>query len=81
MCREMVLEDIKAVKNDLQVQKNNMKKIFLAGHKGMVGSSILKQLKKIKNVKIFTASRAKLNLCNQYEVERYFKKINLMKFI
>ena len=51
-----------------------MKKIFLAGHKGMVGSSILKQLKKIKNVKIFTASRAKLNLCNQYEVERYFKK-------
>jgi len=40
----------------------------------MVGSSILKQLKKIKNVKIFTASRARLNLCNQYEVERYFKR-------
>ena len=40
----------------------------------MVGSSILKQLKKIKNIKIFTASRAKLNLCNQYDVERYFKK-------
>ena len=49
-----------------------MKKIFIAGHKGMVGSAIMKKLSK-KN-KIFTISKQKLNLLDQKKTLNYFKK-------
>ena len=41
-----------------------MKKIFIAGHKGMVGSSILRQLKKrgYKNIIVKTNQKIKFNL-------------------
>jgi GDP-L-fucose synthase len=50
-----------------------MKKIFLAGHKGMVGSAILNKLKK-KNSKIFVASKKEIDLENYYQTENFFKK-------
>ena len=37
-----------------------MKKIFVAGHNGLVGSSIYKHLKKKKFNKIFTQSKKKI---------------------
>lgn len=36
-----------------------IKKVFIAGHNGMVGSSILRLLKKKKDVKLIVADRKK----------------------
>ena len=49
-------------------------KIFLAGHNGMVGSSILKKLKQKKFKKIITASKKSLNLLDQNKTFKFFKK-------
>jgi len=46
-----------------------MKKIFLAGHNGMVGSAIHRLLKCRKNIKIITRSRSELDLCDQKAVK------------
>ena len=45
-----------------------MRKVFLAGHKGMVGSSIFRKLKEQSDVKIIARTRDELDLCNQSEV-------------
>ena len=51
-----------------------MKKIFVAGHNGMVGASILRELSKKNNIKILTANRSDLDLSNQSQVDNFFKK-------
>jgi len=48
-----------------------MKTVFIAGHKGLVGSAIHKLLQ-FENVRIITKSRDELDLSNDYEVERFF---------
>ena len=48
-------------------------KIFIAGHNGMVGSSLVRLLKK-QEVELITKDRAELNLLNQNEVQDFFKK-------
>ena len=48
--------------------------IFLAGHKGLVGSATLKELKKKNFNNILTVDRKKLDLRNFIKVEKYFKK-------
>ena len=50
-------------------------RIFIAGHKGMVGSAILRYLKKKKYKKIFTQNKNQLNLINQKETEKYILRI------
>ncbi|MDA9752588.1 GDP-L-fucose synthase [Candidatus Pelagibacter sp.] len=50
-----------------------MKKIFIAGHKGMVGSAIFRKLKNISN-NIVIADKKKLNLLNQKSVLSFFKR-------
>ena len=54
---------------------NKNKKIFVAGHTGMVGSSILRLLKRKKYQKIYTIKSSKLNLLNQQKTLNYLKKI------
>ena len=49
-------------------------KIFIAGHKGMVGSSIMRNLKKNGYNTIYFADRNALNLLNQKEVEDFFDR-------
>ena len=49
-------------------------KIFLAGHKGLVGSAILRKLKKKKYKKVITADKKKLDLLNQKKVFNFLKK-------
>ena len=56
----------------MSLNKNN--KIFVAGHKGMVGSSILRLLKRKKYRKIYTIKSSKLNLLNQQKTLNYLKK-------
>ena len=48
-------------------------KIFLAGHRGMLGSSILRTLKKKGYKKIILANKKKLDLRNQDLVKKFFK--------
>lgn len=54
--------------------KSKFKKIFIAGHKGMVGSAFLRILRKKKKFKIILADRKKLDLENQTKVDLFFKK-------
>ena len=53
---------------------NKNSKIFLAGHRGLVGSSTLLELKKSGFKNIITVDRKKLNLQDYCKVEKYFKK-------
>ncbi len=50
-----------------------MKNIFVAGHNGMVGSAIVRQLKAQGNVNVITRSRAELNLLDQQAVADFFQ--------
>ena len=56
--------------------KNHLSKykIFIAGHKGMVGTSLNKYLLKNNVTKIITATRKQLNLQNASQVDKYIKK-------
>jgi len=47
-------------------------KIFIAGHKGMVGSALVRLLKK-KKVEIITKEKKELNLLDQKKVRTFFK--------
>lgn len=49
-------------------------KIFVAGHRGMVGSAIYRQLAKLPDVELITASRQELDLTSQAEVAAFFEK-------
>lgn len=51
-----------------------MKKIFIAGHKGMVGSHIYSLLKKNKKNKIILTTKKQLNLLDQKKVFEFLKK-------
>ncbi len=47
-------------------------KIFIAGHKGMVGSALVRILSS-QNVELITKDRNELDLLNQNEVQNFFK--------
>ena len=51
-------------------------KIFLAGHKGMVGSAILKKLKENGYQNIITRNRKQLDLLDQNKTKKFLKKNN-----
>ena len=55
------------------LKKNS--KIFLTGHKGMIGSAILRKLKFHGYKNIILASKKKLDLRNQNQVQNFTKKI------
>ena len=48
-------------------------KIFVAGHRGMVGSAIVRSLQKAGYVNIITKSHRELDLCRQDQVEAFFE--------
>lgn len=52
------------------MQKNS--KIFVAGHRGMVGSAILRELQKQGHRNIITKTRSELDLLNQAQVAEFF---------
>lgn len=49
-------------------------KIFVAGHRGMVGSAIVKELNKIDDVCLVLRNRAELNLLDQQAVKNFFEE-------
>jgi GDP-L-fucose synthase len=46
--------------------------VFIAGHRGMVGSALVRALQARGQSKILTAGRSELDLCNQAAVEAWF---------
>ena len=48
------------------------KRIFVAGHKGMVGSAICRALAQQPNVELVIADRTALDLMNQSQVAEFF---------
>ena len=50
------------------------KKIYVAGHSGLVGSSFCRQLKAMGAKNIVTRSHAELDLCNQAATETFFQQ-------
>ena len=57
----------------MHLSKNS--KIFIAGHKGMVGSSVLRLLKKKGYKRLFTVAKSKVDFTNQTQTKNYFNKI------
>lgn len=55
------------------MEKNS--RIFVAGHNGMVGSSIVRKLKSLGYSNIITSNRKELNLVNQMQVKSFFYEI------
>ena len=51
---------------------NKDSKIYVAGHNGMVGSSIVRKLTELGYTKIITKSRKELDLTNQFQVNHFF---------
>ena len=60
---------------------NLQSKIYVAGHKGLVGSAIIRQLKKEGYKKIIFVDRSKLDLTNQLKVLKFLKKKNLILYL
>ncbi|WP_272538183.1 GDP-L-fucose synthase, partial [Providencia sp. PROV193] len=50
------------------------KTVFVAGHNGMVGSAIVRQLQNRSDIELITQSRSELDLTNQAAVDLFFKK-------
>jgi len=51
-----------------------MKKIFIAGHRGMVGSALVREAKRLGGFDVLTASRSELDLCDQRAVFDFVEK-------
>ncbi|HHR6139288.1 TPA: GDP-L-fucose synthase [Providencia alcalifaciens] len=48
------------------------KRVFVAGHNGMVGSAIVRQLANRNDIELITKSRSELDLTNQADVDNFF---------
>ena len=47
-------------------------KIYVAGHRGMVGSAIVRELERQGYTNIITRTHKELDLCRQDQVEKFF---------
>jgi GDP-L-fucose synthase len=54
-----------------------MKKVFIAGHRGMVGAAIVRNLKQQNDIEIVTITRSELDLTNQNQVNSFFAESNI----
>lgn len=53
---------------------NKQDKIYIAGHKGLVGSAVMRKLKSEGFEKIITKDSSELDLCNQAQTNAFFEK-------
>jgi GDP-L-fucose synthase len=60
---------------------NKKDRIFLAGHKGLVGSAVLRKFKKLNYKNIILANKKKLNLLDQSKVFNFLKKKRIKSII
>ena len=59
----------------------NKDKLLLLGHKGLIGSALLKILKKRKYKKIITIEKNKVDLLSIAKLDNFFKKVKPKKVI
>lgn len=52
---------------------NKKKRVYVAGHNGMVGSAIVRLLEKREDIELVTRSKTELDLKNQAQVNDFFK--------
>ena len=50
-------------------------KIYVAGHRGMVGSAIVRRLNALGYSNIVVRTHAELDLCNQAAVDEFFRDL------
>lgn len=50
-----------------------VRRIFVAGHNGMVGSALIRHLQKLEGIEILEANRGELDLTNQLSVRSFFE--------
>ena len=53
---------------------NKESKIYVAGHRGMVGSAIVRELHRQGYTNIITRTHKELDLTRQVEVEKFFEE-------
>ena len=53
---------------------NSNSKIYIAGHKGLVGSALVKVLKDQGYTNVIGRSRSEMDLTNQEQVEHFFSQ-------
>lgn len=58
--------------NDSRLSRNS--RIFVAGHRGLVGSAIIRRLKTLGCDNLLVRSRSELDLCEQYAVDKFFRE-------
>ena len=54
-----------------------MRNVFVAGHNGMVGSSVVRRLKNDSDVNVVTVSKQELDLRDQVKVFNFFKDVKV----
>ena len=52
-------------------------RIFIAGHNGMVGSALVRQLENLPDSQLIVRNRNELNLVDQHAVQQFFKAENI----
>ena len=60
-----------------KTKPNNKERIFITGHKGLVGSAIFRLLKQTTNHELITIDHKDLDLTNQNLVKEFFSKNNI----
>ena len=63
------------------IDLNKDARIYVAGHSGMVGSAIIRELNAKGYDNILTATHTELDLTNQEEVHRFFQVNNRNMFL
>ena len=53
---------------------NKKSKIYVAGHRGMVGSAIIRELQREGYTNLLTRTHAELDLTRQEAVEKFFEE-------
>ena len=56
----------------MTASRDTTQRVFVAGHRGMVGSAIVRRLQALGYRNILTAVRAEVDLTRQAEVEAFF---------
>lgn len=63
--------------NAYQVKLDTNANIFVAGHQGLVGSAIVRLLKKTGFQNVIVRTRSELDLCHQQNVQVFFQEENI----
>lgn len=53
------------------------RRAFVAGHRGMVGSAVVRALRAVGGVEVVTATRSELDLVDQQQVREYFADLRI----